>query len=331
MNTKLKNVIILRLDKIGDLVCTLPIDQVFSGEYNVHWVISQGLGFIPFYAEPARDFTEINKSLPAWDNFKKIYALVRKLQPEAVIQIQTPWWAMFAVLLARVKIRAGVLSSVPSFLCCNKGLRQRRSMAIKHEYEYNLELAQHTLKALTGLEKNLPQDNYLKLTAPEGSLFSFDYIVVHPGMAGSALNWPQENYLIWIEEFLKQNPDIKILITGTKSDEKYLNLLRDAFHTNPSVQFLVDQLDSKELLQVLAGAKLVIAPSTGIAHLAASLGRQVYAIFSPIRVQSPTRWAPRGDKVKIFLPPSSAISVRHDKAVSVNDYGMDKISIPTKI
>ncbi|MEN0059029.1 MAG: glycosyltransferase family 9 protein, partial [Bdellovibrio sp.] len=54
---------------------------------------------------------------------------------------------------------------------------------------------------------------------------------------------------------------------------------------------------------VLGAAKAVIVPSTGIAHLAASLGTPVIGLYSPVRVQHPRRWAARGPQVKILMPP----------------------------
>ena len=40
-----KKVLLIRLDKIGDLICTLPADQILdSSAFDVTWVVQKDLG-----------------------------------------------------------------------------------------------------------------------------------------------------------------------------------------------------------------------------------------------------------------------------------------------
>jgi len=66
------------------------------------------------------------------------------------------------------------------------------------------------------------------------------------------------------------------------------------------VRWLVSELTTAELLDVLAQAKSVVAPSTGVLHLAASLGTPALGLYSPRIVEHPRRWAP-----KASMPPTS--------------------------
>ena len=50
-------------------------------------------------------------------------------------------------------------------------------------------------------------------------------------MAGSALNWPPANFAALITDFAADGP---VVITGTKSDQKYLGEL-DRLRDNPNV------------------------------------------------------------------------------------------------
>ena len=125
------------------------------------------------------------------------------------------------------------------------------------------------------------------------------YSVIHPGMAGSARNWPTSHYISWIQEASK---DGKIVVTGTGTDEAILQPIRHALQGTQNVEWLDSKLTGAQLLHVLEGAKCVLAPSTGVAHLAASLGRPVIGIYSPVKVQHPTRWAPQGEAVQILVP-----------------------------
>ena len=185
----------------------------------------------------------------------------------------------------------------------NQGLRQRRSQAAQHEYDYNLDLVKKVLH--TQITSEL---NYFKITPPSAddtlkkyNLSAKSYIVVHPGMMGSALNWPQSEYIKCIHRLIQQGH--RIVITGTASDEAYLNEIKAEFLKNPNVTCLQSKLNLKELIEVLFFASYVIAPSTGVAHLAASVGTAIKGIYSPVQVHHPRRWAPRGPHVEVFMLP----------------------------
>jgi ADP-heptose:LPS heptosyltransferase len=120
-------------------------------------------------------------------------------------------------------------------------------------------------------------------------------------MGGSALNWPAENFSALIGSLAKEMP---VVITGTKADQKFLNSL-SSVKDQPAVVWLVDQLKSFELLDILSEAKSVIAPSTGVLHLAASLGTPSLGIYSPRTVEHPRRWGPKGTRTAVLVPETS--------------------------
>ncbi|NUN05923.1 MAG: glycosyltransferase family 9 protein [Bdellovibrio sp.] len=300
----MKKVLLIRLDKIGDLICTMCVDQVsFLKDCDVQWAIAKGLNFIPGNADPKRQYLELKKddsknSLPALKKF------LREFKPNIAVSFQAPWWVSYALWSEGVPVRAGVRSQWHSFLFLNKGLRQRRSLATQHEADYNLDLLLHAF----AIEEKISQEKtpILKLRATANptllnkhNLTAQNYIVVHPGMAGSALNWPISSYIELIE---KINGNTQVVLTGTPADEPWLKDIKAYFKNNPRVLSLQNELNAAELLTVLDKAKAVVVPSTGVAHIAASLGTPVLGLYSPVRVQHPRRWAARGEKVHIFMP-----------------------------
>ena len=183
----------------------------------------------------------------------------------------------------------------------NHAIRQKRSRAEKHELEYNLDLIYHTLNP-----RQTKMFQYFEIAKPSETevlekykLTAGKYVVVHPGMMGSALNWPQSEYIKFIQATLAQKKHVAI--TGTDSDEKYLTEIKAEFLRNPEVTWLQSKLNIRELVQLLANSEFVLAPSTGVAHLAASVGANVKGIFSPVRVHHPTRWGLRGPNVEIIM------------------------------
>ena len=297
----MKKVLLIRLDKIGDLICTLPADQILDeSRYDVTWAVQKGLGAVVDLGEKKRRYIELDKSNPS-EARSLLSAFLKQNSFDYAISFQCPWWVNFELFKARIATRAGVLSQWHSFLFLNAALRQKRSQALKHELEYNLDIVRATFSLRQNKEYiffNIPRPSSSPILE-KFKLKSSNYIVVHPGMMGSALNWSQSQYIEKIDELLKSGKNI--VITGTPGDDPYLTDIKRKFLDHPQVSWLQSKLNLQELVQVLANAEYVIVPSTGVAHIGASVGASVKAIFSPVRVQSPTRWAPRGPNVEIWM------------------------------
>jgi ADP-heptose:LPS heptosyltransferase len=309
----MKRILLIRLDKIGDLISTLPVDQAaVLKNHDVRWVISKGLSFIPDHAMPHRQYLELSKE--DWKASLKILVNdIRKFKPDVAVSFQAPWWVNYALWMEGVPVRAGVLSQWHSFLFLNKGLRQKRSRAVQHEADYNFDLLRYAL----GDNTPRPATPVLKLVVPENPnllakyhLTTNNYVIVHPGMAGSSLNWPISCYVTLIEKIIATTP---VVLTGTPADEPFLKDIKEHFKNTPRVIVLQNLLSAPELLTVLKNSKAVVVPSTGVAHIAASLGVKTLGLYSPIRVQHPRRWAARGDNVTIFV--SKNENPPYDKAM----------------
>jgi len=302
-------VILIRLDKIGDLLCSFPIDQIFAPGCHTQWVVAEGLAILGQMTEPRRNCFEISLKKPSgfWPwrhSCQKLVTHLKAEKPDAVVIFFAPWWVALACWLAKVPKRAGRRSQVLSFLLLTRGLRQSRSLAQQHEAEYNADLIRQGLpEYLPAVGSPLPRTRLRSPSQPELleklQLQAKNYFVVHPGMFGSALNWPQKNYVSLIQELSRSHP---VVVTGTAQDAAYLSEIQPALQPAKDVRWLVGQLNLSQLLAVLENAKAVLAPSTGVAHLAAALGTKVVGFYSPVRVHHPRRWSPRGSQVTVLLP-----------------------------
>lgn len=300
-----KKVLLIRLDKIGDLICTLPTDQILDeAAYDVTWIIQKGYANILDLGEKKRKYIELDKKNP--EAAQKIFAdYLTQNDFDIAVSFQCPWWINFELFKARIPKRIGSLSQWHSFLFLNSGLRQKRSAALKHEFEYNLDLVKKITGPLTSsIDEKKIFFRFRKPTTADViqkfNLYPPNYVVVHPGMMGSALNWPEDHYIIKIQDLITKGQ--LVVITGTDADEPYLKKIKSIYLDHPQVRWLQSKLNFSELLQVLYYAEKIIAPSTGVAHIAASLGKEVHGIYSPVKVHHPVRWAPRGDQVFIHLP-----------------------------
>jgi ADP-heptose:LPS heptosyltransferase len=305
-----RRAVFVRLDRIGDLVLTLPTDESFNIT-SVDWWIPKGLSFVTEHAQPVRQSHEFGKKLGLVDAWRLARAVRQNAYDLAVI-FHAPWWASFAMWVAGVPVRIGVRSQWHSFLFLNRGVRQKRSRAECSELEYNYRLLEEGLGLARG---SLPRRS-LRLMAKTGRPAlapSGEFYVVHPGMSGSALNWPTER---WVE--LIERLDHPVVITGTASDEGFLAPLRARLVGASRVIWADGKLSGAELIALLAGARAVIAPSTGVLHLAASTGVPTLGIFSNILVQRALRWGPQGKHTAIVEPPDDCAADECMSRISVD-------------
>lgn len=306
-------VLFIRMDRIGDLVLTLGADSIFSEKLGtpasgaapspVDWWIAPNTGFIADHAVPRRRVREMGLKIQYRD-FKHLLRELKVRAYKTAVVFHAPWWVSPLLWLARIPNRVGVKSQWHTFLFLNKGVRQKRSLSEVSEYEYNIRLVEEGLGLPEGRMSREPlrlaiDPKWQSETLQDHGLTHGDYAVVHPGMGGSARNWPISHYISWIQEAAKNE---KIVITGTVSDESQLEPIRQALAGNKNVVWLDQKLSGPMLLHVLGGARIVLAPSTGVAHLAASLGQSVIGIYSPVKVQHPKRWGPQGAAVEVLVP-----------------------------
>ncbi len=311
-----RRALFVRLDRIGDLVLSLPIDQSLQID-AVDWWVPRGLSFIANDAVPVRNSVEFSQQISFIDVIK-LALTVREKRYDFVVVFQAPWWASLVFWLARIPIRIGVKSQWHSFLFFNHAVRQKRSRAEMSELEYGYRLLEQGLDLPA---QTLPRHT-LKLRSKSGPsvlekarLTTNDFYVVHPGMGGSALNWPSERYAELVQVLSKE---AKVAITGTLSDEAFLTPLK-ALLAPPSEQvvWLDGKLSGDELIAVLESARAIVAPSTGVLHLAASTGRPTVGLFSQVLVQKALRWGPKGERVGVVEAPLGV----------ADDVGMALISV----
>lgn len=304
-------VLLIRMDRLGDLICTLPVDQITSerngDSYEFQWIVSRGLEPVMQMAKPVRYYRSFGVPFDL-QQFRELTQWLRSSVFDKVVLFYAPWWVALACWVARIPERYSPRSRWFHFFFFNRTLRQSRSRSEKHEADYNWELMRWALGLPSSMNPKADKTptlefqvdladakKKLKLNAlPE------NYVVLHPGMGGSALNWSASSYLELAKRLVESGKSV--VVTGTRSDLPWLKDLKDPIKSLKNIYWMVDHFDLKTLIYVLGQSDAVVAPSTGVVHLAASTGVRTIGLYSPIRVQTPTRWGPRGRQVKALVP-----------------------------
>ncbi len=305
----LKKILIVRADRMGDVILSTP-----SFEYLKESVPNAE---IYFWIQPQYHCilkSKMNNNRFVWMNPKDslwVWAsALRKFQFDAVIHLQSQRKIAWATRLAGIPFRVGPLSKPHSFFCYNQGLRQKRSQVEKHEAEYNIDLVQRLLGVppLKSYQTNLSITESSRKSAAEflghAKFDKGEFGLIHPGMGGSALNWPLDKYKKLVSELVKK--EMPVLVTLGPQDDS----IRDIFDRLGAIVCPSHELGNLGVLAALIEAsKWVVAPSTGPLHLAVALSKPVVTFFPEIRVQSVHRWGP-------FRPSSETFALSVKASIS---------------
>lgn len=307
-------ILLVRTDHLGDMLLTLPMAQVIR---RVHPSWRVAVLASPANREAAEHHPDVDEVLTDIEakhsGFRALRPLVRTLAGRfdaAVLVHPTPRLAA-ALWLARVPLRVGSAYRAYSFLL-NRRIRQHRRGRDVHEAMLNLEL----LTAL-GISppSTVPALNWKfrssEVEAVDALISACGFAgqrraVIHPGSAGSALNWDAELYAALGRNLAHSG--WRVAVTGTAREQELVahvcSLIGDRAAN------LCGRLTLGELAVLLHRAHLFVGGSTGPTHLAALLGTPTVALYAPLRSQRPERWRPIGPRVVTLVPPVGQLCPR---------------------
>lgn len=317
------------MDKIGDLILSLGVDQHPDLQNReVHWLVPSFTQFILEASQPKRKYKAFPKEF-RWKNFIDLVRYLRAESFHEAVFFQGEKWILFALWWARVPVRVGAKSSLWSLLFLNRAIKQKRSQVKMSEFAYNQKLLE---QGLSISERSQLKPTMLKANSNlQRDYLAQKYYVVHAGMGGSALNWPQENYIQLIKRLDEENNTI--VLTGTEADRPLISQILDAVEKFrlKNVYIEVGKLSGSELLAVLQNAQAVLAPSTGVLHLAASLGAKCIGLYPPIRVQSIKRWGAYGERALNIAPEVDCPESFHCRGKACQFYPCMESIAPEKV
>ncbi len=310
-------ILIVRPDRIGDVLLSTPVIAALKQHYPNARITLMTREFVRHAVEniPGVDEWMAYEPDGRHKGIKGFFALIREVRLKdfrIALVLHSHFKLAAAIYGAGVRYRIGPFSKPHSYLFFNRGLRQKRSHVEMHEADYNLQLLRRLgIRALTRqypLQVSIEESTKVEVAEwlknagmPEG-----DMIVVHPGMGGSALNWPETHYSDLILALAKEGKNV--VVTGGPTELHLLERIEKSLgkYSNRIVFFKnrgERRLDF--LIGILDRAKVVVAPSTGPMHLAVALNKPVVTFFPPIRVQSAIRWGPytpSDERASILVP-----------------------------
>ncbi|BAT70963.1 glycosyl transferase, family 9 [Thermosulfidibacter takaii ABI70S6] len=308
--------LIVRPDKVGDLVLATPVAEAIKTNYPDEKVIflcssyaKDVLSNNPFIDE----VIDIEKNSPAEEIANH---LKDKNISKAVVLFST-YPISAALYTLRIPIRCTSGFRWYQFLY-NRVVYLRRSQCKMKEWEYNLKLAKEVFPKIE-VRKFLPKvfpDEKLKERFSEILTNSKPKILVYPG-GGGEKRWPVSKFVELCQQ-IERTIGLPIVVLGPQERD-----LKEAFKK----WLWREKLNLKELIAFIANIDAMVTNNTGPMHIAASLKKPLVQIFDPRKACNPKRWGHEYPKTSILIPPVPFCK-RCDKSCKYYDC-MDLISVQT--
>ena len=298
---------VVRTDRIGDLILSLPVAEAIKDAVpDAHVCFTTS----PYTAGVARccpyidEVAEYSETTDRLAGFVGLCREFRRLGLDVALFLRPTPRAALAAALAGVRVRAGTSYRFYSFLF-NRSVAEHRKHADRHESDYNLRLLESVLEIKSGpyrprLEIRAESRPFAEEAMSRLGVRPGHFVIVHPGSGGSARNFTPENYA-WLADFIEHELDLKAVLTYGKGEEALIDRI-DSMRERNSIR-LAGPDNLMELAAFIESSRLLVSGSTGPMHMAAALGVRTLSFFAPVRSCSPRRWGPLSDSAEVLMPP----------------------------
>ncbi len=292
----MKKFLIVRTDRIGDLLLTTPLINELKNSIKDCFiaVLASNYAKEVLYNNP-----DVDLILNIED--KKLIEKIKKENFDASIIVYPRFNVALKIFLAGIKERIGTAYRWYSPLFFNRLIKVHRKNSNLHETDLNLYLA----KDIIGVKKakrifyypeeaeRIRADEYIVKIG-----FKEKFIMIFLGGKGSADNLSPEKYAkIANEIYLKTGR--KILVSYGIFEEEKIKRFRQKVKNINDIHILENPLSIRDLAALIEQCEVFISGSTGPMHIAAALNKKTLSFF-PAKGALPSRWAPLGNKAIII-------------------------------
>ena len=291
---EIKRIIVARTDKIGDLVLSIPSFYMLKKMYPKAELI---VLVRKYNYDIVKNLPYIDRVLKI-DDFKKEELLMKiaYFKADAFIALFHDDYIAKLVKASKAKIKIGPISKPSSWFLYNKGVLQKRSLSMKNEAEYNLDL----VKKLNPLRYQACYELNTDLVLTEenrkvASLFweqeklGKKVLVCNPFLGGSTKNLRDEEYGKILKYLLLREENIDIILTCQISEEERALQLKEYIGME-KIHIFANGGSILNVAAVIEKAQLYFGGSTGPTHIAGALGQKIVAFYPSKKTQSKIRW-----------------------------------------
>jgi lipopolysaccharide heptosyltransferase II len=304
---KPENLLIVRTDRIGDVILSLPLAEIVKKHYPACRITFLVKDYTKSLTEgnPFIDDVIVLAEKDGKVSLRENISRLKIKSFDSAIIVYPTFITSLIIFLSGIKKRIGTGYRWYSALFNYKVFEHRKN-ALKHELEYNVNLLTYF-----GIEENVSpssvrfnlkvgkeaEERVKTILKVKGIDLKKPVIMIHPGSGGSAVDLPLAKFKELIE-IIHSRLDAEIIISGSKTEMELCHNI----HSPGKTKNLSGLFDLAELKVLINHSDIFIANSTGPLHIAAALGKYVIGFYPKIAQCSPKRWGPYSNKSKVFTP-----------------------------
>jgi len=291
---KLK-ILIIRNDGIGDLILSIPCFNQIKKMYpysNLSVLVNS-------YNR------DIIKSIPTIDNIivyehcnKNFIEKLNNFKYDILICLYSTKNIYQLINKLHIETKIGPISKLASFYTFNYGVSQNRSLCLKNEAEYNLDLIkllnpklyQLNYKINTKLYYNDEHLNNINLFLEKHKIKNKRYIIIHPNNNKSCKNIKIDDYCDIIDNIIDNYRNLYIILTGTLNEKHNLMMIKNKIKYKNQIILFINTRSILNLVALIDKSSLFISTSTGPLHIASCLKKNIIGIYSKQKTTTPKRW-----------------------------------------
>ncbi|HRN27071.1 MAG: glycosyltransferase family 9 protein [Ignavibacteriaceae bacterium] len=301
-----KNILIVRTDRIGDVVLTLPLAGLIKKQYpncRVSFLVRDYTKYI-VSNHPFIDDIIVLKESDGKDNLIDNLDIIKQKNFDTCIVVRPMFIPSLIMFLSGIKNRIGTGYRWYSFLY-NQKVYEHRKNAERHELEFNINLLEKLNIKNNVDESNVRYDlqvdeqalqNVIKVLLDEKIDLQKQIVIVHPGSGGSSIDLPINKFTELVKKL--DDDDYQIILTGSKNEIE----LCDKIKSTSNTKNLSGRFNLTEIIALISKSSVFISNSTGPIHIAAALGIFTVGFYPKIISCSKERWSPYTNKKLVYEP-----------------------------
>lgn len=297
---KQKRILIVRPDRIGDVVLSTPIPREIKKNFPNAFVAVYLRNYTkdiylnnPYVDEIiTNDFKD-----KTFSTFLKSAKELRKYKFTHALMLLPTEYMNYLLFFAGIPVRVGVGHKLYQFLTFTKYVNRKKYIPLRHEADYCMDSA----RKIGVNAEDLSSEIYLTDSEKEKVknireelLNGKKYLIgIHSTSGNSAPNWTTKEYSKLINTLVKEK-EFGIVVTDNNITNELMNIENVAY---PNVN-----KNLRESILNIATLDYLVSASTGPMHIAAALKVKTISMFCPLTACSPNLWGPMGNEFEIILP-----------------------------
>jgi len=284
---------------IGDIIVTLPMTGILKEQHQncvITYIAKEYTHPILQLSKNVNNFIDINNLRQ--NSEQNIVNHLSNANIDAIILITNDSWMAKISKQSAIPYRVGSIRKIYNWIYCNRLVldSHHRNSPI-HTSDRNIQLLKPLLRKINYRTNKVILSGVKQINTTITDSCNKIRLILHPGSRGHGAEWPIPNYIALISQLPEHK--YEIFITGTSEERSKFSQIISISSQEEHVHDMMGKLSLKEFIELITTSDMLIASSTGPAHLSAILGIVTLTLFPPYSKKlkwqlTPNKWKPIG-------------------------------------